>query len=296
MTLRGSHPGPKISLAAAMHGWEVLGIEIIRQLFRERLDPQELKGTIEAIPIGNPLAYSAVAYVSPQDMGDMEGSVPGDANGSATRRIGSKIWEVVKGADCFIDLHCIEGPSLPYVIVRESDQNPTATKKSFELARAFGLPISIPSRATPTGLPGLYAMSQGSAALTPELPFPGMMMEKSSVEMGVRGVLNVMRALRMIDGEIEPQKQNWLKSDRPLHTQIIFSNRGGLLHPLCELGSKVTEKQVVAKILNQFGDEVDQVRSPRDGFLVGFPLSHSWVPVNQVTFSGGPACIIGYLE
>jgi len=296
MTMKGSRPGPRISLVAAMHGWEVLGIEIIRQLFREKLDPLELRGTIEAIPIGNPLAYSAVSYVSPQDMGDMENSVPGDNTGSASKRIGNKIWEVVKGADCFIDLHCIEGPSLPYVIVRASEQNPEATKRSFELARAFGLPMSIPSRATPTGLPALHAISQGTAAFTPELPFPGMMLEKASIEMGVRGVLNVMKALRMIEGEMEPQKENWLKTGELLHTQIVFSNRGGLVHPTCDLGSRITEKQVVAKILNQFGEEVDQVRSPRDGFLIGFPLSYSWVPVNQVTYAGGPVCIVGYLE
>ncbi len=50
--LHGASPGPVLMINAAIHGDELNGVEIIRQLLNT-LDEKKLKGTVIAVPIVN---------------------------------------------------------------------------------------------------------------------------------------------------------------------------------------------------------------------------------------------------
>ena len=55
--VHGRHEGPCVwSVAAAIHGDELNGIEIVRQV-RRRLDAKELKGTVLLVPIVNSFGF-----------------------------------------------------------------------------------------------------------------------------------------------------------------------------------------------------------------------------------------------
>jgi predicted deacylase len=293
---RGSRPGRTLVIAAAMHGWEIVGTEVIRRIFKEELDLESMQGEIVALPVANPLAYRAPAYITPQDCTDVESCVPGDPNGSQSSRIGNKLWEIIKTASCYLDLHCIEGPSIPYTIVRKSEKNELATEESLKIAKAFGLQITI---STPDALrkrPNssvLSAVSEGIPAIIPELPFPGMIMEHNSVEIGVRGVLNVMRYLHMIEGNIEPQNVD-LNLDKPLYGHVIYANRGGIVHPLSKPGAKVKKGEAIARIFDVFGEDIEMVNSPKEGYIISYLISHAGIPLNQIAGEGDPICLIGY--
>src|SRR5947207_10488499 len=74
--LEGRSPGPTIGLSAVVHGDEPLTNEIVRQVL-SRIDPAELRGTILAVPIANPLGFESRSRNTPIDMLDMKRNFPG---------------------------------------------------------------------------------------------------------------------------------------------------------------------------------------------------------------------------
>ena len=54
--VNGRHPGPTIWLSGAIHGDELNGVEIIRQVLR-RLDVRTLRGAIIAVPVVNVFGF-----------------------------------------------------------------------------------------------------------------------------------------------------------------------------------------------------------------------------------------------
>jgi predicted deacylase len=290
LTAKGIGPGPKLVLTGAVHGWEIVGTEVIRRVLQEKLVMDCLTGTVIAIPVANPLAFQVKSYITPHDNVDIGSAMPGDPSGTQSRRIANKLWEIIQGSSCYVDLHCMEGPSIPLTIVRGPETGPVV-KKTLEIAAAFGLPITRPSPETLKRRPNTaadLAISQGIPAIIPELPFPSIFMNDNSVEIGVMGVLNVMKYLKMIPGEPERQK-GAMDFGGAIHTTMISSNRGGIAHAACQLGARVSKGDVLVRLMNVFGEEVELIQSPRDGFVISFPLN-----VNQVAGSGDFVVLLGY--
>ena len=50
--IRGVNDGPILFLSGAIHGDEINGVEIIRQV-TEKIDPKKLSGTVLAVPVVN---------------------------------------------------------------------------------------------------------------------------------------------------------------------------------------------------------------------------------------------------
>jgi uncharacterized protein len=298
MTMNGSSSGPRLALIAAAHGWEVTGTEVIFRVMREFLNPNELRGTVVAVPVANPVGFQRAIYVPPQDNIDVESAFPGDQKGTATRRLSDKLWSVIEGSDCFINLHCMEGPSVPYTIVRGFEANPAVAERASELAKAFGY---IRTKFSPEAFKRrpnsstIFAISKGIPAFVPEFPFSKIFTEEDAVSEGVRGVLNVMKTMGMIPGKIEPQP-TYVHLKDPIYTEMIFANRGGLLYPIKKPGDLVEEGDPLLRIVNVFGEEIERVLSPRKGVLMSYPISHAGTPTNQTVTTGDPVADVGYEE
>lgn len=296
MTLKGSHPGPKLALVGAAHGWEVTGTEVIFRVFREAINPADLHGSIVSIPVANPVGFQRAVYVPPQDNVDVESAFPGDMTSTATKRLSSKIWSVVEGADCYIDLHCMEGPSVPYTIVRGFEANPAIAERASELAKVFGFIRTKFSPEATRRRPNsstIFSISKGVPAFVPEFPFATIFTEDEVVASGVRGVLNVMKVLGMISGHPESQKK-YVNLKDPIYTEMLFANRGGLLYPMKKPGDVIEKGDALLKIVNVFGEEVERVLSPHNGVLMSFPISHAGTPTNQTVTTGDPVADVGY--
>mgnify|MGYP001576023870 CR=1 FL=1 len=50
---RGREDGPTVWLCAALHGTELYGVEVVRRIMREVVDPAVLRGTILSTPAAN---------------------------------------------------------------------------------------------------------------------------------------------------------------------------------------------------------------------------------------------------
>ena len=82
--VRGRRDGPRLFVSAAIHGDEILGVEIIRRLLGLRL-LKHLRGTLIAVPVVNVYGYTARSRYLP-DRRDLNRSFPGSPTGSSSRR------------------------------------------------------------------------------------------------------------------------------------------------------------------------------------------------------------------
>ena len=102
--VHGREDGPRVWIDAAIHGDEVAGVEIVRQVMAG-LDPKTFRGTLVAVPIVNVLGFMNGDRYLP-DRRDLNRSFPGSARGSLASRIAYLFMkEIVAGCEVGIDLH-----------------------------------------------------------------------------------------------------------------------------------------------------------------------------------------------
>ena len=107
--------------------------------------------------------------------------------------------------------------------------------------------------------------------------------EKDAVEGGVKGILNVLAKLKMIERDVE--KPNWRILVRTF--RWVRSPVGGILHTLTPGGAVVKEGEVIAYVTDPFGARVDDVISPVNGYIVGLattPLVRPGDPIANIVF------------
>src|SRR5258708_39569273 len=78
--LEGRSPGPTLGLSALVHGDEPLTNEVVRQVLSS-IDPADLRGTLLAVPVVNPLAFESLTRHTPVDMLDLNRNFPGSPAG-----------------------------------------------------------------------------------------------------------------------------------------------------------------------------------------------------------------------
>lgn len=277
LLMNGSRPGPTVYLGALIHGDEPSGAEVIRQVMRERLDPGQLAGHIIAIPIQNPLAFRTSTYHSLEDGLNANRIFPGDPTETLTNRLVAAVSRfAVDQSDVVIDLHCNARDSILFNFVRWNDSD--AARTSVALSRAFGF-TTVLSEAKRQGfgfeerLVGLLAdtaLGAGKPTLTVELT-PNYDFVATIIDGGVRGVLNVLRHLSMVEGELEPQR------DLPIINHLlgpqlrVTPERGGFVQPQVQVGEWVTRGQVVAVIRDPWGDAIEEICSPAEGYVLAYP-------------------------
>jgi len=182
----GKYSGPVMFVAAAIHGDELNGIEIIQRLLRLP-SLKRIRGTLIAIPIVNVLSVVHQSRYLP-DRRDLNRSFPGSRKGSLASRMANKFMtKVVKHCDFGIDLHtgAIHRSNLPQI--RASLDN----KAMIEFAKAFNAPVVLNSKASPSTLRGACAklgskITKGQQLGTVSSPYVD---QESDVKATISGVL-----------------------------------------------------------------------------------------------------------
>ena len=129
---RGKEPGPIVAITAAVHGDEINGVGVVRQLLIE--PPFELlRGTLILVPVINILGFERQSRYMP-DRRDLNRSFPGSASGSLTARFAHAVFDqIVKRADWLIDLHAAAARRTNFPNVRADLDHPQCA----ELAAHF---------------------------------------------------------------------------------------------------------------------------------------------------------------
>jgi predicted deacylase len=278
IVVNGAKDGPKAVVSGAVHGSELIGAEVIRNLTRETIDPKKLRGLVVGIPISNPLGFQAANRVAPQDLTYPTLEKPGDKEGSMTQRIGAIVWEeVTSKMDWRIDIHGNSRPCTAFCLL--SLHNESVREKNETMAKATGLTVVYsPPTGTLEGMSGELAKNYRAVpSVSLELIAAGQVSEVSR-DLGTRAVYNVMKAWDMVDGDIEPQPEAYVWGNgRVQNAGRLKVNRGGILHFLKEPGTFIKEGETVAKVYDPYGELREEIKFPHDGYIRAWAASHSAV-------------------
>jgi predicted deacylase len=136
--IRGREDGPVLFLVAAIHGDELNGVEIIRQVL-QLLKPRELEGTVLAVPVVNVFGFVTANRYLP-DRRDLNRSFPGSPTGSLTAQLANLFMtEIVDRCDYGLDFHTGSDHRTNLPQLRVDLSNPEVER----LAVAFGAPATV---------------------------------------------------------------------------------------------------------------------------------------------------------
>jgi predicted deacylase len=275
LLVRGASPGPRLYLGAAIHGDEVNGIAIVAGALA-RVHPASLSGSILGVLVQNPLALHADHRIpighylrSPLDQMPIDPwtCFPGNPGGPLAEVIAHRLFELIRTADYAIDLHTpTRGGRYVPISILPGSRFGDASRRAEELAVAFGSGFIMKTETgmyVRDGILCVEATRAGVPAFTFEIGEGGRL-EPDQVEVGVRCVLNALRHLGMLPGAVEPPAA----TVRLREFVGVRSTRGGLLHTDRPLGALVRRGDLLARIVNVYGDEVERVLAPVDGLFV----------------------------
>ncbi|RJS90488.1 hypothetical protein CW700_00165 [Candidatus Bathyarchaeota archaeon] len=277
LVMNGVKEGPTLLLMSTQHGIEIQGIEVIRRVMREEVRPEGLRGAIIGIPVGNPLAFMHHQYLSWIDNLDVGRVRADNPRGNTTERLAHALWtEAWSKADLIVNLHCNTRPdSLIYQWINVG--NPKTREKLEKMAEAFGVTTIVSDTPVAEDAPptlGNLAARKGIPVLLAEL-IDGRWISEPSTSAGVRGVLNIMKVFDMIDGEPEPQRGFPIVPGVNRFYGIIRANRGGLIRFFKKPGEFIKQGEVLAEIYDLYGDVIEEVRMPVDGYVWAYPCGQS---------------------
>lgn len=262
--VRGHKPGPVMFVSAALHGDEIIGVEIIRRLLRlrELRQREELCGTLLAVPVVNVPAFLQQSRYLP-DRRDLNRSFPGSESGSLAARLANLFLKEVVGKSSYgIDLHtgAIHRPNLPQI--RADLGNPDTLR----LARAFGVPLLLNSAPT-RGTLREHTTKKGIPVLLYESS-EALRFDEQCIRIGVQGVMNVMAELGMVPrSNVEPSRV--VDSVAARSSTWVRSPASGILRSQTALGDLVRDGQVLGMVGEPFGELETPVVSGAEGVVIG---------------------------
>ena len=275
----GRKRGPTVLVTATIHGDELNGLGIIHELmFGQPLDV--LCGRLVLVPVVNVFGFETQNRYMP-DRRDLNRMFPGRPAGSLASRVAYTFFEkVVRGCDYLIDLHTGANGRTNFPNVRANLKNPAAR----QLAKVFGCELLIDSPG-PDGSLRREALRAGIPAMILEAGEPGKI-EPSVIEVGVRGVTNVLREVGLIEGQpIPPPYQVRVRRSIWVRAEV-----GGILRFHVSPGEPVQEGQAIATNLSLFGREQNVLVAPASGIVLGMttlptvkpgePVCHVAVPTS----------------
>ncbi len=254
---KAANAGPTLFITGAVHGDEINGTGIIRQIM---FDPPKLRrGTLILVPVVNSFGFESHSRYLP-DRRDLNRSFPGSIRGSLASRMADIFFrEVVRKCDFGIDLHTAAVRRTNYPNIRADLSNPGVRR----IAHAFGCELIVNGKG-PIGSLRREACRIGCPTIILEAG-EVWKIERSVVEVGVRGVLNVLIELGMIDGELEePPYQT--RVDR---TTWVRAELGGILSFHVAPGDIVQGGQPIATNVSVVGDAQSILIAPADGIILG---------------------------
>ena len=259
IVVNGIEAGPRLWLSAAIHGDEINGVEIIRQVL-EQVNPQRLTGTLIAVPIVNVFGFVEQSRYLP-DRRDLNRSFPGSATGSLASRLAYLFMqEIVNRSTHGIDLHTAALPRTNLPQIRANLHDPETER----CAKAFGASIMIHAT-TRDGSLRQAAAKRGIPILLYEAG-EALRFDPHAIQVGVEGTLRVMAALKMYELPLLAVPASPIKVTQ---SKWIRASRSGIFRLAVALGEKVQKKQRLGVISDAFGETNIVVRAAFDGIVIG---------------------------
>lgn len=256
---RSKYEGPTVLFTAGIHGDEVNGVEIVRQLVSKGINKPKT-GTTICIPIINIFGFLQKLRDFP-DGRDLNRSFPGSRKGSLAAQVAYKLMnEIVPITDYCIDFHT-GGSSrfnAPHIRIEKGDP------RLNELAMLFGAPFVLYAK----NLKKSYRNACRKKGV-PLLLFEGG--KSNSIDTvvsntGVNGSKRILHHLGML--------QNKFKVSAPSKPSVsitkskwIRAQYSGMFKPAIKVGSKAMVGDVLGHITDPYGKFHHFIKATQEGYV-----------------------------
>ena len=278
---RGLKPGPVILLNAGIHGDEVNGVEIVRQIISKGYHKPEC-GTVVCIPVLNVFGFLHKTREFP-DGRDLNRVFPGSKEGSLASRFAYYLMkDVVPKVDYCIDYHTGASSRFNYTHLRIEGTNP----KSIELANVFGAPYILLSKQLPKSF-----RSEAAKIGVGVLLFEGgksLDLDRAVTKVGVNGALRVMQHLGMRDFRKQLSTDPFVETVTLTDSTWMRARHSGMFRTTVSIGTKIKKGTVLGSISDPFGDFEKRVISKHDGVIIcsnHSPIVHQGDAIFHIAFN-----------
>ena len=253
-------PGPTLLITAAIHGDEINGVEIVRQLIARKINKPK-RGTIICIPILNVFGFINTERTFP-DGRDLNRSFPGTKKGSLASRVAYHFThQILPHADFCLDFHTGGASRFNAAQIRVSPGD----KELLKLAKVFNAPFTVFSN----NLKKSYRATCQKIG-TPIILFEGgksLESNKQIVNYGVRGTKRILNHCGMLDAKFKVTKP--LKDTVIIEkTKWIRSQKSGLNHLKIPCNKLVDKGEELAIITDPYGKMKFKVLAPNKGYII----------------------------
>lgn len=256
---RAKKPGPTVLITAGIHGDEVNGVEIVRQIIAKGINKPK-KGTIICIPVINIFGFIHMDREFP-DGRDLNRVFPGSKNGSLASRVAYKLVKgIIPYADVILDYHTGGADRF------NSPQIRIAKNKDVldELASVFGAPFVLHSK----------NLSKSFRSTCCKLGIPILLYEGGKsfhidsvvTNTGVNGAKRVLSHLGMLKSNFKVSKPK-KKSVFIEESKWIRANHSGMFKASVKINSKVSKGDVIGNITDPYGKFNHFVKADTSGYV-----------------------------
>lgn len=257
---RAQKPGPIVLMTSGIHGDEINGVEIVRQLIAKKINKPK-KGTIICIPVVNIFGFLDMKRAFP-DGRDLNRVFPGNPRGSLASRFAYQfVKKILPVADICLDFHTGGASRFNVAQVRID----ASDAKSIEYASIFNAPFTLHSK----------VISKSYRATCSRMGKPTILFEggkskvsdKEIARLGVFGTMRVLDHLKMLSNR-------FTVPDAPKNSVVVESTKwfraqySGLLHTKVTCGERLEVGQHIATITDPYGKFRHVVKAKNEGYVI----------------------------
>ncbi|WP_339752122.1 succinylglutamate desuccinylase/aspartoacylase family protein [uncultured Winogradskyella sp.] len=256
---RSKKPGPTVLITAGIHGDEINGVEIVRQIIAKGINKPK-KGTIICIPVINVFGFIHMDREFP-DGRDLNRVFPGGKGGSLASRVAHKLMtEIVPHADLILDFHTGGADRFNASQIRIVKNKIVLD----ELAQVFGPPFIYYSKNVNKSFRNsCYKLG------IPMLLFEGgksFNIDSTITNTGVNGIKRVLNHLDMLSSKfkVSKPKKNCIKIT---DSKWVRAKHSGMFKADIIVNSEVKKGDVLGHITDPYGSFNHFVKAPNDGYI-----------------------------
>lgn len=261
---RAQQDGPCLLLTAGIHGDEINGVEIVRQMVANGYH-QPTAGTLICMPVINVFGFLNQERDFP-DGRDLNRMFPGSKRGSLASRFAYYLMhEIVPHIDYCIDYHTGGDKRFNYAQIRIDAQE----AHTLDLAKVFGVKFIKDAETRDKSFRKTLA-EQGKKVLL----FEGgksLHLDRTVTNCGIDGTLRVMQHLGMRNFEKELLQRRTAEVPQPKlirSSTWLRAKRSGMFRSNCQLGSFVQKNQMIGSISDPYGKFEIPVKAHVSGYII----------------------------
>lgn len=257
---RSKLDGPTVLFTACLHGDEINGTEIVRQLIVQKINKPK-RGTIICIPIINIFGFINKTREFP-DGRDLNRVFPGSKTGSLASRFAYYILkDIMPHIDYAIDFHAGGASRFNAPQIRIVPEN----KELKKLSEVFSAPFTLYSK----NISGTFRNSCDKLDVKMLLFEGGKSLDINDAinKEAIEGTKRFLTHLEMLN----PRKKAISNENKTIYIEKsnwVRAKHSGLFHGLTAIGSFVKKGDLLATISDPYGKVEHKVKAPHAGFII----------------------------